>query len=186
MKSFFALPALFLLFSLSADAQQPDMHKPVRRETRQQLLAGASFPTGAFSRTHTPGITISYNRIPGNERVGPGVIKRQTRWFTAASLSHFTGRKETAGAGTFSYNGYSLFDVQGGLHWSPFKKSGISLGTGPALGYYKHVFRFTYTGTFQVSYQAGKKINITPGLSLFKEIRSDALWVTRLQLGYQF
>jgi len=186
MRLFFILPVLFLLLRSSSAAQLPAVTKTAQAEKHQQLSAGFSFPTGSFAATHYPGITLSYNRNYGTERTASGARKRKSRWFSAAALSHFTGRKEAAGNGRFRYYGYSLLGLQGGIDWYPLKKTTLSFGTGPALGYYNNTLRFSLTGTVQGHYPLGKKTNITPGISFIKESGSDALWVTSVQLGFIF
>ena len=111
---------------------------------------------------------------------------KKTGWIMAASLSHFPGKKETIGNGSYRYSGYSLLDLQGGLAWYPVQKTGFLLSTGPGLGYYSKIFRFTITGQLQGSYAISPKTTITPGFSFIKEPGSDALWSPSLQLGFLF
>jgi len=116
------------------------------------------------------------------EPAGP----KKTGWIMAASLSHFPGKKETIGNGSYRYSGYSLLDLHGGLAWYPKQKISFLLRTGPGLGYYSKIFRFTITGQLQGSYAIGPKTRITPGFSFIKEPGSDALWSPSLQLGFLF
>jgi hypothetical protein len=175
---------LFLLQTVFA--QQPVVTKIRIKTYHQQLTAGPAFPLGPFSETHFPGITASYIRIMGKLKMNEPAGSKKTGWIMAASLSHFPGKKEIIGNGSYRYSGYSLLDLQGGLAWYPKQRISLLLRTGPGLGYYNKIFRFSVTGQLQGSYAISPKTRITPGFSFIKEPGSDALWSPSLQLGFLF
>jgi hypothetical protein len=178
------IPPLFLWQTVFA--QQPVVTKVNSKTYRQQITAGPVFPLGTFSETHFPGITASYIRIMDKLKMKEPARLKKTGWVMAASISHFPGRKEIIGNGSYRYSGYSILDLQGGLGWYPEQKISFLLRSGPGLGYYSKIFRFTVTGQLQGSYTISPKTTITPGLSFIKEPGSDALWSPSLQLGILF
>jgi hypothetical protein len=167
-------------------AQQPVVSKVKNVSYKSQVTAGPAIPFGGFSETHFGGITASYIRKQHNHRVKETLHPKKTDWLAAVSFSHFLGKKENIGAASYRYKNYSLLELNGGIAWYPVSKLDLSFRTGPALGYYNKVFRFTLNGQLQGSYRIGPKTNITPGLSFVKEPGSDALWISSLQLGLLF
>ena len=129
---------------------------------------------------------MSFIRSSGQYQTWEPYQRKKVGWLTAATVSHYLGKKETIGMTSFRYKNYSLIELNGGIVWFPVNKLDLSLRTGPALGYYNTVFRFSLTGHLQGSYQIGPKTNITPGLAFIKEPGSDALWIISLQLGLLF
>jgi len=179
-------PLLALLLVQEGAAQLPVVAK-VKPVIYQHLFtAGPAIPLASFGETHYPGITFSYIRNMDRFRKRDSFKRRKTGWITGASLSHYFGRKENTGPTSFRYRHYSLLEIQGGMNWAPLMQLNFSLRTGPGLGYYNRIFRFTVTGHLQGSYAIGPKTIITPGCAFIKEPGSDALWITSLQLGFLF
>jgi hypothetical protein len=186
MKFFFYIFCTSLFLQQPVIAQQPAVTKVKLVTYHNQVMAGPAFPVGQFGETHFPGITASYIRINRQTRTSEQAGQKKTGWIMASSLSHFFGKKESIGNGTFRYSGYSLLDLQGGIAWYPKQRVSFAVRTGPGLGYYKKVFRFTVTGQLQGSYTISPKITITPGCFVSKEPGSDVLWSPSLQLGFMF
>ncbi len=186
MKQFLYILITFFFLLQKSTAQQPADAKIKLTTYHNQLAAGPAIPLAHFSETHLPGITTSYIRKMSRLNTRESFKRKKTGWLLAASLSHFMGRKEIIGNSAFRYKGYSLIGFQGGVAWYPVQKINFSFRTGPGLGYYNKIFRFTATGQFQCSYRISSKTNITPGLSFIKESGSDALWITSIQLGFFF
>jgi hypothetical protein len=180
----FTLLAFFLV--QQGAAQSPVLAKVKPVIYRHLITAGTAIPLASFGETHYPGITSGYIRKMDRIRNQDSFKRRKTGWITAASLSHYFGRKENTGQSSFRYRHYSLLEIQGGMSWAPLEKLNFSLRTGPGLGYYNKIFRFTITGQLQGSYSIGPKTIITPGFAFLKEPGSDALWITSLQLGFLF
>lgn len=179
-------PLLVLFLVQKTAAQSPALVK-IKPVIYQHLLtAGPAIPLASFGETHYPGITSSYIRKMDRFRNQDSFKRKKTGWITAASLSHYFGRKENTGQTSFRYRHYSLLEIQSGMNWAPLKQINISIRTGPGLGYYNRLFRFTFTGHLQGSYAIGPKTIITPGCALIKQPGSDALWFTSLQLGILF
>ncbi len=167
-------------------AQQPDMQKVKTIIPHQQITTGLSIPLAAFGETHYGGITAGYIRNKARFNDNEPYQRKKISWLTAATLSHFISKKENNGTVAFRYKGYSLLELNAGAAWHPVNKLGLSLRAGPAIGYYHHILRFTFTSTLQGSYTIGPKKVITPGITFVKEPGSDALWVASLQLGLLF
>lgn len=186
LKTVRILPLLALLLVQQGAAQQPALTKVTPVRFRHLITAGPAIPLAAFGETHNPGITSSYIRIMDQVRNLDLLKRRKTGWITAASLSHYFGRKENTGQTSFRYRQYSLLEIQAGMNWAPLEPLNFSLRTGPGLGYYNNIFRFTVTVHLQGSYAMSPKTIITPGCAFIKEPGSDALWITSLQLGFLF
>lgn len=167
-------------------AQQPVVSKVKSITYLQQLIAGPAIPLGQFHETHYGGITASYIRKQRNHRIKETLHPKKTDWLAAASISYFLGKKENNGTAFYRYKNYSLLELNGGIVYHPLNRLDMLFRTGPALGYYNRIFRFTITGHLQGSYRIGPKTNITPGVAFTKEPGSDALWITSLQLGLFF
>ena len=180
----FPLLAFFLV--QQGSAQSPVLAKVKPVSYRHLITAGSAIPLASFGETHYPGIISGYIRKMERNRKQDSFKRRKTGWITAASLSHYFGRKENTGQTSFRYRHYSLLEIQGGINWVPLEKLNFSLRTGPGLGYYNNIFRFTVTGHLQGSYAIGPKTIITPGCAFIKEPGSDALWMTSFQLGFLF
>ncbi len=186
MKSCVTILLLIHFHCLTTIAQVP-VHATIKPVSYPHMVtAGPAIPLAHFGDTHYPGLTASYIRITTRQKAGEPFKHKKTGWIAAASLSHYFGKKESIGQNRFRYKHYSLIDVQGGMTWQPLKKINLSLRTGPGLGYYNSIFRFTVNGQLQGSYSVGPKTIITPGCAFIKEPGSDALWITSLQLGLIF
>ncbi len=178
------IPALFLVQFSIAQPPAITILKPVSYD--QLITAGPSLPLAQFGETHLAGITASYIRKKERFSQQEPYNRKKTGWITAASFSHFTGKKERINQTVFRYSHYSLLSLQGGLAWYALPKVNFLLHAGPGLGYYNQSFRFSVSGQLHGTYQIGPKTIITPGCALIKQPGSDALWFTSLQLGILF
>ena len=178
------IPALFQVQFSMAQPPAIAVLKPV--SYNRLITAGPSLPLAQFGETHWAGITAIY--IRKKERFNQQVPynRKKTGWITAASFSHFAGKKERINQSAFRYSHYSLLSLQGGIAWYALPKINFLLHAGPGLGYYNQSFRFSVTGQLQGTYLVGPKTIITPGCALIKQPGSDALWFTSLQLGILF
>ena len=175
-----------LILIRNSHAQQPVVSKVKNVPYLNQLTAGPAIALGGFSETHYGGITVSYIRKLKQQATLESFHLQKSFWLAAASLSHHLGKKENTGLVSYRYKNYTVLELNGGFGWQADENLNLVIRTGPALGYYNRIFRFTYTGQLQGSYRTGPKTSITPGLAFIKEPGSDALWVTSLQLAFSF
>jgi len=91
-------------------------------------------------------------------------------------FAYYFGKNETVSNYRYKYPGYIFIHGFGGLLYYPFKKVGISLTAGPALGIYNGNLQFNVGSKLETGYNISTSIAIGPGILLMKEPGANALW----------
>lgn len=139
------------------------------------ITSGIGLPVGSFSETHFPGLGASVSYSDGRFGLLPSAPRQKTSYSIHAGSYYFFGKEETVSGHPYSYPGYILVHLSGGLIYNHGKRTQFGLVAGPGMGIYNGSSRFTVTGTLSANYYIGKRIGISPAFILVRESGADLL-----------
>jgi hypothetical protein len=170
-----------IVFISSAFAQPTGIKKPVPQEKGISISAGINLPVGDFSSSHLIGIAVDCSPT----RHWFGLLKRKKIAFTYnGGLVCYFGKKETVSSYPYNYPGYLFIHAFAGVLYNPFKKTSITLTTGPALRIYNGNTQFNIGGKLEASYYISNRFAIGPGIILMKESGADPIWAASVKATF--
>ncbi len=160
--------------------QTKETIKPAPTEKKKSVSLGINIPVGNFSATHIAGFAAEYS--PAQNWLGKLNAKKIVFTYNGG-IAYYFGKKEIVSNYPYKYPGYTFIHAFGGLLYNPFKKTGISLTAGPALGIYNGNLQFNMGTKLEASYNVSTSIAIGPGILLIKEPGANALWSLAIRAG---
>lgn len=149
------------------------------------VALGLTFPMGAFSRTHTPGLTLDYFRSwhrYGNDVYATKLI----RFAMNGGMSYNAGKSTTTAGYEFRYGGVFTVYAAAGIDYKPAIPLNISLTVGPVMSIYEGTADLSAGVYLFWNYFISKKIAVGPGVSYRKQSNTDALWSGTIRVSYAF
>lgn len=154
---------LNLLAQKSVEDTQPHLKSNL-------VSVGTEIPLGDFSSTHLPGIGIEYARSKNKFGILSITDKRKIAFVYGGGAAIYIGRKETVSLYPYKYPAYIFIKASAGVFYKPSSKSGFTFAAGPAIGIYNGNTQFNIASKLDGSYYMNKKLAITPGIILMKEM----------------
>jgi len=150
------------------------------------IAAGMHFPVAVFSATHFPGAGIKVEYSDNRFGQFPATLKKKLGYILSTGIDHYFGRTEKTGGYSFTYGGYSIFQLYGGVICNTGKKANINLVAGPALSRYNGTTRFNIGSNLSATYFLSRKWGISPSMMMIVETGASPLWSGSLKASRTF
>lgn len=150
------------------------------------IAVAAHAPLGEFGETHFPGagaeVSFSINRFGKL----PQVPKKKISYLLKSGAGYFFGRDRIVSGYPFTYGGYSMLHIYGGIIYNQRKRTNIQLAAGPALSLYKHNLRFNIGSSFTAAYYVSERTGIAPSFQMISEWGARPLWYGSIKISRVF